>query len=116
MRGGAEERKTEDGRQRTGKSPRGPSSMVRGPEVHVHTSTLAMKSGICPKCQAALVFFQPRGPNQAERITISSGFVSKTAVPDRYVCTGCGYVEFYVADEEGLERIYETWVHVTPAE
>ncbi|HLA63322.1 MAG TPA: hypothetical protein VK610_02765 [Rhodothermales bacterium] len=75
-----------------------------------------MKSGLCPKCQSPTVFHQPGEPTQVEQLTITNGAVVKrTTAPDRYVCASCGYTEFYVTNEDDLERIWQNWEQVPAA-
>jgi hypothetical protein len=70
-----------------------------------------MKSGACPKCGAASVHrgssvFLKQGVYGSNSIPISA---TESAPLDNYVCTGCGYVESYVADGNHLDAIAMRW-------
>jgi hypothetical protein len=70
-----------------------------------------MKNGKCPKCGSTQVFAAKdlplkSGPFGSNSIPIS---LTSMAALDNYVCTDCGLVERYVADEEKLEEIAKKW-------
>jgi len=70
-----------------------------------------MKDGKCPKCGSSQVFTATDlplkgGPFGSNSIPIS---LTSMASLDNYVCTDCGLVESYVADEEKLEEIARKW-------
>ena len=63
-------------------------------------------TGKCPKCGGAAL----RIPDGAHRYLANSIPITRgpwvTRVPvDRYVCEACGYVENWVEEKEGLERL-----------
>jgi hypothetical protein len=70
-----------------------------------------MKSGQCPKCGAAAVYFLPAGspvnPINALRISRMA-----YAPVDTYVCVSCGYSEQYVVEGEKRSAIADHWEHV----
>ena len=73
-----------------------------------------MKSGICPKCGSHKIFAAvdlplKGGPFGSNSIPIS---LTSMAPLDNYVCTACGLVERYIADEDKLKEIAGRW---TPA-
>ena len=70
-----------------------------------------MKNGSCPKCGSPSVF-------SAENMPLKGGPFGSNSIPvtltsmaalDNYVCTDCGLVESYVADEKKLEEIRDKW-------
>jgi predicted nucleic-acid-binding Zn-ribbon protein len=67
-----------------------------------------MKNGICAKCGAAEVYTRRDG-NYGLNVPIS--MFSKT-FPELYVCAACGYLEFYVQNEEKLKQIPEMFKKV----
>lgn len=71
-----------------------------------------MKNGICPRCNGAEVYSQPGSIRQSELITLKPGIVSKGTPPDRFICVSCGYVEFFLANEEDLQVVRDTWQRV----
>lgn len=71
-----------------------------------------MTNGHCPRCTRTEVFHQSGDRHQSEKITLTQGVVSKAAVPDRYVCVACGYVELYLVNANDLAVIRETWNRV----
>lgn len=76
-----------------------------------------MKNGICPKCNDTQVYYR-KGEhsigNSIEQIQISPKFFSKGVVPDKYICTSCGYIEYYLALEKDLTEIKDNWEKVSP--
>ena len=70
-----------------------------------------MKNGKCPKCGSSEIFSGKdlplkSGPFGSNSIPIS---LTSMAALDNYVCTDCGLVERYVADEEKLKEIAKKW-------
>jgi predicted nucleic-acid-binding Zn-ribbon protein len=70
-----------------------------------------MKNGKCPKCGSSEIFAGKdlplkSGPFGSNSIPIS---LTSMAALDNYVCTDCGLVERYVADEEKLKEIAKKW-------
>ncbi len=70
-----------------------------------------MKNGKCPKCGSGDIFAAKdlplkSGPFGSNSIPIS---LTSMAALDNYVCTDCGLVERYVADEEKLKEIAKKW-------
>jgi len=73
-----------------------------------------VKSGKCPKCSSTEVFrgseLQPKsGPFGSNSIPVS---LTSIAALDNYVCTQCGYVESYIAEQSKLKEIYIRWPKV----
>jgi predicted nucleic-acid-binding Zn-ribbon protein len=73
-----------------------------------------MKNGKCPKCGSIEIF-------TAKSLPLKSGPFGSNAIPvsltslaalDNYVCTHCGLVERYIADEEKLKEIAGKWQQV----
>jgi predicted nucleic-acid-binding Zn-ribbon protein len=81
-----------------------------------------MKNGTCPRCQAEEIYHQP-GSVPNENIILSEGvghtavisFDGKVTAPNKYVCTGCGYLEYYLTTQEDLEFIRDNWSRIYPA-
>lgn len=71
-----------------------------------------MKKGVCPKCQSKEVYMSEGYPHQREMITVSGTVFVNGVPPDRYVCTSCGFVEFYLAQEEHFDAIRKAWTKV----
>jgi predicted nucleic-acid-binding Zn-ribbon protein len=70
-----------------------------------------MKNGKCPKCGSTEIFAArdlplKSGPFGSNSIPIS---LTSMAALDNYVCTACGLVERYVADEQKLKEIAKKW-------
>jgi hypothetical protein len=70
-----------------------------------------MKSGKCPSCDSANVYHRINGiyvPNTLGTFinTANGNMGSQT---DDHICTDCGYMERYVADEQKLKDIAEVW-------
>ena len=77
-----------------------------------------MKDGKCPKCGSSEIFTGKdlplkSGPFGSNSIPIS---LTSMAALDNYVCTDCGLVERYVADEEKLKEIGKKWKPVNAEE
>ncbi len=67
-----------------------------------------MRTGICPKCGSDEVYLKARnGGTQGVNVLRASRW--KYVRMDNYVCGACGYIEFYLSDPSGLQRIKETW-------
>ena len=70
-----------------------------------------MKNGKCPKCGSAEIY-APKdlplkgGPFGSNSIPIS---LTSMAALDNYVCSACGLVESYVADQDKLKEISKKW-------
>jgi predicted nucleic-acid-binding Zn-ribbon protein len=59
-------------------------------------------SGVCPKCSSKKVAVIPSELGTQNAIKVDMfGFANLT----RYICTSCGYMEQYVADEKSLVRL-----------
>ena len=58
-----------------------------------------MKSGICPKCNSANVYFKPYELSEVRL------HLKKVECLD-YVCTDCGYFETYITDKDALGKIH----------
>ena len=70
-----------------------------------------MKDGKCPKCGSVEVYSSQDlelkgGPFGSNSIPVS---LASMAALDNYVCTDCGMVESYVADEDKLNEIAAKW-------
>ena len=70
-----------------------------------------MKNGKCPKCGSTEIYAAQdlplkSGPFGSNSIPIS---LTSMAALDNYVCTDCGYLERYVADEDKLKEIAKKW-------
>ena len=77
-----------------------------------------MKNGNCPKCGSNSVYCGDAiplkgGPFGSNSIPVS--LVSMASL-DNYVCTECGYLESYIAEQEKLEEIAEKWRNTHEAE
>ena len=59
-------------------------------------------SGVCPKCSATKIAVIPSELGTSNAIKIAMfGFAKLT----RYICTSCGYMEQYVADDKALQKL-----------
>lgn len=70
-----------------------------------------MKDGKCPKCGSTEIYSHEGmllkgGPFGSNSIPIS---LTSMAALDNFVCTDCGLVESYVADEDKLSEISKKW-------
>ena len=70
-----------------------------------------MKSGKCPKCGSGEIYcgddIHPKaGPFASNSVPVS---LTSIASLDNYVCTQCGYLESYIADNSKLREIYIKW-------
>lgn len=70
-----------------------------------------MKQGTCPKCNSKEVYagvdvLPKSGPFGSNSIPVS---IVSIAALDNYVCTECGYLERYIADDEKLKEISKKW-------
>lgn len=74
-----------------------------------------MKDGVCPKCAAREVYQHLPDPrNPSESITLNDSFFSKGAMPEKYLCLSCGYLEYYLAiDDDIRETVRENWRRVS---
>ena len=73
-----------------------------------------MKSGKCSKCGSDKVYSGTEiplksGPFGSNSIPIS---ITSIASLNNYVCSECGYLESYVADEDKLIEIAKKWRNV----
>jgi predicted nucleic-acid-binding Zn-ribbon protein len=73
-----------------------------------------MKDGICPKCAATEVYSHlPKATNPSESITITDSFINRGAMPEKFLCLACGYLEYYLPlDEKIREAVTTTWAKV----
>jgi predicted nucleic-acid-binding Zn-ribbon protein len=62
-----------------------------------------MKSGVCPKCGSSEVFGDT---GNTHGISVSAWAFPQLATV-LLVCAECGYLEFYVEDEEKLAKLKE---------
>ncbi len=72
-----------------------------------------MRNGICSRCNSAEVYRQAGHPMQTEKVTLKPGLFSNASAPDRYVCTSCGYLEFYILSADNLQTIRDSSEKVT---
>lgn len=69
-----------------------------------------MKNGRCPKCNSSTVCKQTSSLNTD---VSSVPFLGSSLVYwDAYLCTHCGYTEFYIADTGKLSKIAKKWAKV----
>ncbi len=70
-----------------------------------------MKDGKCPRCGSTAVY-------SAEDLPLKGGPFGSNSIPvsltsmaalDNFVCTDCGLVESYLADEKKLKEVAEKW-------
>ncbi|PID39439.1 MAG: hypothetical protein CR984_07025 [Proteobacteria bacterium] len=75
-----------------------------------------MKQGKCPKCGSEKIYSAVDLPLKSGPFGSNSIPVGLTAMAalDNYVCTACGLVERYVADEHMLKKISKKWKAVDP--
>ncbi|MGD8250921.1 MAG: hypothetical protein PVH30_05315 [Desulfobacterales bacterium] len=76
-----------------------------------------MKNGICPKCGSGHIhsgahIFPKSGPFASNAIPVN---LSTLAPLDNFVCTDCGYLESYVANEKLRRVIEDKWPRVPTA-
>jgi ribosomal protein S27AE len=69
-----------------------------------------MKSGICVKCGSRDVYHSVASPRSSDRVTLKEGLVGRDASSvTRFLCGTCGYLEYYVTNDEDLGIIRESW-------
>jgi len=70
-----------------------------------------MKNGTCPKCNSENIYFRkPSGfKGGADFVFIGPVTRSFTEV---FVCTDCGYIERYIANDSDLQKIKNKWTKV----
>ena len=69
-----------------------------------------MKNGIFPKCAEAEVYRSEVSARSSDRETLKEGLIGKDASSvTRYVCGGCGDLEYYLTSDQDLHGIRETW-------
>ncbi len=69
-----------------------------------------MKSGICPKCQTPTVYCKLGGISYGGGGTYVHTYGGgRRSDVYYYVCTDCGLLEAYLADEEKLAEVAVTW-------
>lgn len=71
-----------------------------------------MKDGICPKCMAHEVYRYAGGQATPEMVVLKDGLISKGVAPDKYVCTACGYLEYYLPLTDELQMVRDHWQRV----
>ena len=72
-----------------------------------------MRKGTCPRCSSTDVYRQAGHRLQFEKVTLTLGIFGKATAPDRYACTACGHVEFYLSSAEDLQTIRDSWERVS---
>jgi predicted nucleic-acid-binding Zn-ribbon protein len=70
-----------------------------------------MKDGQCPKCGSTEVYASQVNHPQ-KHIRVQSPYLSGSAAPVKYLCTECGYLEYYVEDENFLALVRHKWQRV----
>ena len=73
-----------------------------------------MKNGVCPKCSGSEIYCLSGSWFASEEIALGGGAFSKNAVPDKYVCAQCGYLEYYVDVESTVKAVRKNWRLVPP--
>jgi hypothetical protein len=73
-----------------------------------------MKNGVCPKCSGEEIYHIPGSWYASEEIALGDGMVSKSAIPGKYVCATCGYLEYYLEDESSMRTVRKNWTRVSP--
>lgn len=75
-----------------------------------------MQNGNCPKCGSQEVFRMDGNRQSAqELVTLRGGVFSNGDAPHKYLCTSCGYLEYYLPlTDENLQMVKENWVRVSP--
>ncbi len=70
-----------------------------------------MKDGKCPRCGASDIYSGSDLPLKGGPFSSNSIPISLTSMAplDNYVCTACGLVESYIADEKKLKEIKSKW-------
>ena len=71
-----------------------------------------MKNGICPKCEAKEVYLVKKS---VVELFVQLGW-AKGAQVGQYLCTNCGYTEFYTLDKSLLPKIAEKFEKVVSRE
>lgn len=61
------------------------------------------KTGKCPKCESREIYRLGKRPTNGISVMNIGAF--SRALLYNYVCTACGYVESYVADEDKMSAI-----------
>ncbi len=71
-----------------------------------------MRNGTCPKCNSNNVYaaYDNGGAHGVNSIPVSP--LGRYIMLDNYVCGDCGYVEFYISNPTGMEKIKNNWVKV----
>ena len=77
-----------------------------------------MKNGTCPKCGSESIYCGDKiplknGPFGSNSIPVS---IISIAALDNYVCTDCGYIESYIAEEDKRKEINEDWRSINASE
>lgn len=74
-----------------------------------------MKNGVCPKCGAREVYHAAGSRFANEMINLNDGLISKGSAPDKYVCGGCGYLEYYLPINKDFQIVRDEWERVAAA-
>ena len=77
-----------------------------------------MKNGTCPKCGSESIYCGDKiplknGPFGSNSIPVS---IISIAALDNYVCTDCGFIESYIAEEDKRKEINEDWRSINASE
>jgi predicted nucleic-acid-binding Zn-ribbon protein len=64
-----------------------------------------MRDGTCPKCRSREIYQSPADLGMG-RMPIAN---MRAVTMATYVCTDCGYMEYYVDDPNDLRKIVEKW-------
>lgn len=75
-----------------------------------------MQNGICPNCQARTVYMLENGVQVGETngMYVLAGKQRRMSSVNCYVCTTCGYMQYYLLDPQILKEIAEfgRWIPV----
>lgn len=76
-----------------------------------------MKNGTCPKCGSASVYSRPNGialdfSNREPGVFVRTGTLTRPSPVIAFVCSTCGYFEFYISDPGKLAEVAKTWQRV----
>lgn len=77
-----------------------------------------LKSGVCPKCEHAEIYYTEDDNYKivphtfSGRLTVLPGSLDRPVVHN-LVCGNCGYAEFYVRTRD-MEMVKKTWNRMVP--
>lgn len=76
-----------------------------------------MRTGICPKCTSETVYAASKGIRLGDNSLGVAVFIGMFGTPSSYtayLCSTCGYVEFYIDDRSKLQAVESNWHRVLP--